>query len=81
LINSDSHQQAIPDYSVWISYPRSIQSDLETLSSLSISQSDSKEKSSVSEKNSKFESYTFGKNETLDILIQILLHFGFVRVD
>jgi hypothetical protein len=87
LINSDSHQQAIPDYSVWISYPRSIiQKDLEKLyklSSQSQSQVDSKEKLSDIENSGtiNFESYTFGKNETLDVLIQIFLHFGFVRLD
>lgn len=85
LINSDSHQQAIPDYSVWISYPRSIQKDLETLYNLSSqlqSQGGLKEKSSVIENlTNNFSLYTFGKNETLDLLVQILLHFGFLFIE
>ena len=86
IINSDAHQLSAPDYSVWISFPRSMKVEIERMCKpppfyRAVSASSSLATSSANGGNGVASSvleHKFGESTTtLDVLIQILIHIGF----
>jgi len=91
IINSDAHQLSAPDYSVWISFPRSMNVEIERLCkpppfdravSVSSSLASSSANGGGKGEDSVVLEHKFGESRTnLDVLIQILIHISFFVIN